>query len=357
MFAHLPVPKPLNIHSAEAAEEWKHWRKTWENYALATELKDKEAQVLVATPLTIIGNDANRVFETFEWTDENHKTDIEQVLNKFETYTKPRINIPLERYRFNCRQQESNESIDRYVTALRQLACKCDFSTVTPDELLRDRILFGITDCTVRERLLRVQNLTLKKTLDICRAAEMSQKQLKEVEDLQGEQVNSLRHYKPRHPRKRKTKQSQQTYPRKPPTSTGTRGTGNKQSECKYCGRLHEFKKEICPAYGKTCLKCKKKNHFASKCMQDKRLHIPEGSFVKQVDEETDHGSEIFQITSVNVLDDSQLVTLKIKNGNRIQFQLNTGAQCNVLPLHNLESCNKGCITRKHDNRVNIIYY
>ena len=149
MFAHLPVPKPLNIHSAEAAEEWKRWRKTWENYALATELKDKELQVQVTTLLTIIGNDANRVFETFEWTDENDKTDIEQVLNKFETYTKPRTNVPLERYRFNCRQQEPNESFDQYVTALRQLACKCDFSTVTLGELLRDRILFGITDCAV----------------------------------------------------------------------------------------------------------------------------------------------------------------------------------------------------------------
>ena len=107
-----------------------------------------------------------------------------------------------------------------------------------------------------------MQNLTLGKTLDICRAAEILQKQLKEVKDLQGEQVNSLRHCKPTHLRNRKTKQSQQTDPRKPPTTTGTRGTGNKHSECKYCGCLHEFKKEICPAYGKTCSKCRKKATF-----------------------------------------------------------------------------------------------
>ena len=75
-FAHLPVPKPLSIHSAEVAKEWKHWRKTWENYALATELKDKEPQVQVATLLKIIGSDANRVFETFEWIVKNHKTDL-----------------------------------------------------------------------------------------------------------------------------------------------------------------------------------------------------------------------------------------------------------------------------------------
>ena len=36
------------------------------------------------TFLTIIGSDANRVFETFEWTNESHKSDIAQVLDKFE---------------------------------------------------------------------------------------------------------------------------------------------------------------------------------------------------------------------------------------------------------------------------------
>jgi len=33
------------------------------------------------------------------------------------------------------------------------------------------------------------------------------------------------------------------------------------------CGRRHQFhKRELCPAYGKTCNKCNKPNHFAVKC-------------------------------------------------------------------------------------------
>lgn len=37
--------------------------------------------------------------------------------------------------------------------------------------------------------------------------------------------------------------------------------------ECWNCGRKHEYhKKELCPAYGKTCMKCHKLNHFAAKC-------------------------------------------------------------------------------------------
>ena len=38
------------------------------------------------------------------------------------------------------------------------------------------------------------------------------------------------------------------------------------------------------------------------------------------------------EISAVN-LDDSQLVTLKLESGNFLRFQVDTGAQCNVIPL------------------------
>ena len=38
------------------------------------------------------------------------------------------------------------------------------------------------------------------------------------------------------------------------------------------------------------------------------------------------------QISAIN-LDDSQLVTLKLETGNFLRFQVDTGAQCNVIPL------------------------
>ena len=49
--------------------------------------------------------------------------------------------------------------------------------------LSRPTILFGIADNKVRERLLREPELNLAKTLDICRASEMSQAQIKAVRE------------------------------------------------------------------------------------------------------------------------------------------------------------------------------
>ena len=58
-----------------------------------------------------------------------------------------------------------------YVTALRQIADKCPFDAITADDILRDRIIFGIADNKVKERLLRGSELDFAKTLDICRAS------------------------------------------------------------------------------------------------------------------------------------------------------------------------------------------
>ena len=176
----LPPPSALEIHDVTVAEKWKKFRLAWNNYTLATELDKKAEKVQVATLLTIIGEEARDVFSTFtDWADEDSSTKIAPVLQKFAEYCQPRKNVPFERYRFNKRVQEAGESYDQYKTALRKLAEGCDFDSITPDEILRDRIVFGIRDNKVRERLLRESQLTLKKTDEICRASESTAAQMK----------------------------------------------------------------------------------------------------------------------------------------------------------------------------------
>ena len=104
------------------------------------------------------------------------------MLTKFEAYCLPRLNIPFERYKFYRCQQQAGESLDQYVTALRQLADRYDFPHINPDEILRDRILFGMADGKVRESLLCKDSITLGKVIDTCRAAQLSHAQMREVD-------------------------------------------------------------------------------------------------------------------------------------------------------------------------------
>ena len=68
--------------------------------------------------------------------------------------------------------------------------------------------------------------------------------------------------------------------------------------------------------------------------------------------EAIDEGEEIYQtqISEISV-DDSQLVTLKLESGNYLRFQVDTGAQCNIMPLEAVQESYKGPRASSHDAR------
>ena len=85
-----------------------------------------------------------------------------------------------ERYIFNKRDQEANEPIDAYVSALQKLTKTCNYGQLT-DSLVRDRIIVGIRDTAARKRLSQTRKLTLKQCIDIVRSFKVSEVQLKHM--------------------------------------------------------------------------------------------------------------------------------------------------------------------------------
>ena len=101
----IPAPKTLNINDKSASSPWKYWKKTWERYGIATGIYETGNKKRVCTLLSILGEDAVKVFDTFEYGDGESEDSIHDVLNKFEEYCNPRRNTICERYRFQCRHQ------------------------------------------------------------------------------------------------------------------------------------------------------------------------------------------------------------------------------------------------------------
>ena len=153
--------------------------KVWQRYEIATGIYKQENLVRVSTLLSVIGEEAVKAFDTFAFSEGQSENNITDVLAKFDEYYEPRTQVIYERYHFNNRKQEQGESISAYVTELRVIAKNCALEEITPDEILRDRLVLGVRDEKVRERLLRINDLTLSKAIDICKAAEQSSQQLK----------------------------------------------------------------------------------------------------------------------------------------------------------------------------------
>ena len=183
------------------------------------------------------------------------KEDLDEILSAMEDHIVGTTNEVFERREFWKRTQQEGESFSDYMLALRELSSRCNFGKYCNNceaLQLRDRVTTGLRDSTTIEKLLAVgSSLTLPKVKEICEADESAKEECAVVTS----SVNFLR---------RKTSAYKASKKNPPHPSSTTK-------ECIFCGRKHEFKKERCPAFGKTCANCHGKNHFAVKCRKAKK--------------------------------------------------------------------------------------
>ena len=94
-------PEQLSLDSGNLAENWRQWRQQFEVFSLASGLSEKSEAVWSATLLHVAGPKALEVYNAFTWENEGDNKKVNKILEKFQTYCKPRKNITWERHVFN----------------------------------------------------------------------------------------------------------------------------------------------------------------------------------------------------------------------------------------------------------------
>ena len=74
------------------------------------------------------------------------------VLTKFDAFFQVRRNTIFECARFNQGSQSEGESVEQLITSLYGLTENCDFGAMK-EEMIRDRIVVGIRDSLLSERM------------------------------------------------------------------------------------------------------------------------------------------------------------------------------------------------------------
>ena len=237
-----PVPQKLDISPANRGSSWEIFKQSWNLYEIATGLREKTEEVRVATLLSAIGSDALQIFNAFVWCNGEHAS-VETILRKFDEYCQPKRNVSFERHVFMSRKQKKNEMIDDYVLDLRKLARNCNYGQLT-DSIIRDMIIMGVRDQATQESLLRENDPSLNRCIDVVRASERAHRQVIHLntrqEDTEYERMEVDKVYE-------------------------------KKTRCGYCGKEHASGKKNCPAFGKSCNNCGLKNHFERMCRHQKR--------------------------------------------------------------------------------------
>ena len=152
---HSSIPLPLKLNTkGNLATNWRQWRQIWDSYEIVSHLKQNTDEYRVATFITCVGQDALDVFNGLAFENDQQRSDLNVILTLMEKHFIGETNVIYERYVFNNRNQESNESIDVFATTLRSLIKSCNYDQLR-DELIRDRIVCGIGSNTMRKRLLQ----------------------------------------------------------------------------------------------------------------------------------------------------------------------------------------------------------
>lgn len=313
----------------DTANNWKLWKQKFKLFLLASGKSTKSDEVKVAILLNFLGDEGLHIYNTFEYDEGESDIKLDTVLKKFDAYCEPIKNVVYEHFKFFKRDQLPDESVDNFITGLKQLSSTCEFGTLK-DVLIRDRLVIGIRDTRIQEKLLQSSNLSLSEAIQTCRSMESSvatQKQICKEYSRESVSVAAInRKMCNMRPYSSKCGES----PSMPP--------GSKGNYCSRCGLKHEFGK--CLALNRYCSRCGQKGHYRKFC--NTRLVHEMNKFddettedLSSSDYECDTDSHIVwtvtlaqAICSVNVIEWFETVEIA---GVKTRLKIDTGSQVNIL--------------------------
>ncbi|KAJ1134971.1 hypothetical protein NDU88_001417 [Pleurodeles waltl] len=184
--------------------------------------------------------------------------EYQEAVKRLELQYAEECNIMVGRHKFALRKQEEGETIEEYIACLRVLAQDCEFAELT-DTYIRGQVVFYCHSKKVQERLLACRNPSLKEVMAIAKAVERSMMSSKELASTS--QASNVFYVQDRHKHAPKT----------PDRAASDRGGGRRSLACFRCGsRGHLADSRTCPAFSKSCSKCRKMGHFAAVCKAKK---------------------------------------------------------------------------------------
>ena len=304
-------------------DEWPKWKKRLEQFRVASGLSDKSDERQAFTLLYCLGADAEDILATTNISEE-HRKKYQKVLEKFDEFFAVRRNVIFERARFNKRTQQQGESAEDYITVLHQLAENCEYGEIK-EEMIRDRLVVGIRDEALSERLQLESDLTLDKAKKLIRQREAVQQQ---QDILKGgnetlEAINA---------RSKATNRTGKARKRVVPPSQPAMRQPMQNAKCRRCGKS-SHPRQSCPAKDATCFRCNRKGHYGSQCLSRTVAEMADPLQELTVDDPSDCDlySDTVYLSAVGGDSEKQWCVKVLVDKDPVTFKVDTGAEVTAM--------------------------
>ena len=146
---------------------WPRWKRRFEQFCLASGLASEDDVKQISYLMYCMGEDVEETLTSTNISADD-RAKFDAVFAKFDEFFKVRKNLLFEQAR-HC--QKPGESVDQFITFLYRLVENCAYGDLR-DDMIRDRIVVGIIDQGLSERLQLDAKLTLESAKTLVRQRE-----------------------------------------------------------------------------------------------------------------------------------------------------------------------------------------
>lgn len=141
-------PEPFDFSNSA---DYPRWIRQFKRFRLASGLSSKPEEYQINSLLYTMGDEADDIFALLSLGGSDREK-YDCVVEAFRQHCIGKHNVIFERAQFNRRRQNDSENVETFITAAHKLAEHCNFGALK-EELIRDRIVVGIRDRRLSERL------------------------------------------------------------------------------------------------------------------------------------------------------------------------------------------------------------
>ena len=294
----------------QEVEEWSAYAERLEYYFAANDVAagDKKRAIL----LSVCGPSTYVLIRSLVAPQKPTEFSFEDLVEKVNKYHNPRPSAVVQRFKFNSRTRQSGETVAAYVAELKKLSEFCEFGGAL-DEMLRDRLVWGIADSRVQHRLLAESSLTFAKALEIAQAMELATRDLK---DLQPDTASSTSVHKLQGHRANFAPTPSKPHP-----------------PCYRCGGKHTAAN--CRFKTERCRGCNKVGHIVRMCRSKPKQDNPPGKSRGLPTHKVEEASPPEEYTLYPVVDQdapsTPLKTAVTLDGKVLDMEVDTGASLSLI--------------------------
>ena len=252
-------PERLSVdpNSQDAAKQWKHWARTFDNYLESLEQERRDGDPAI-NKLRILTNSVD--YKVFDYIEDSESYDAAIATLKALYVKTP--NAVFARHRLATAKQQPGQTLSEFLQKLQSLSKDCEFQAVTAEvhrqEAVRDAFINGLLSSAIRQRLLENRELNLDTAFTQANSLDLAQQHSQAYDTLKGAQVMAV----PTHNSDENSSSSDE--------KDHTASVSKPKKPCYFCGSKLPHLRRNCPARNALCFKCQKRGHF-SKCCKSQR--------------------------------------------------------------------------------------